>query len=205
MSGPQGEPVGEGLAAHPAHHEVPGARLAPVVVHGDQTGMADAGDPSRRGLEVAHEAGGVGELAGHDPDDELAVDAGEVRGVDGAVAATAEAFAEVVAADPSGVDGSFEQRRVVVEDLTLELDHRRRRVQPDLVAEQGTQVARRPQRFRLAAGPVAGDDQLAPEDLSQGLFDDECLQRGDDLLRPATCELRFDEALVGDEASSSRR
>ena len=169
------QPVGQRPTVHPAHHEVSGARLPPVVMDRDDCRVAQRRHPMGAGLERPHELGAVGDLLPDDANREVALDPGQAGGEHGAVATRAEPLTEAIPAQrqPSGL--GEHQRRVVGEHPLLELGQRRRRLEAELLDEHAAVVAVHAERVGLTTGAVQGDHQLRSERLAQRV-----------LARPAT-------------------
>ena len=158
-----GQAVGQRSAVEPAHDQVRGTGLPPVVVDGDDRRVVERGDATGGRLEAAHELRTVGHGFVHDPDGEVAVDARQAGGEDRAVSARAQPLAQHVPPQPLAGRLDHEQRRVLGEEAALEVDQGGCRVEPELVAEIPAQVLERAQGVGLAARPVEGDHQLRPE------------------------------------------
>ncbi len=95
----------EVAAAQVAHDQVGTARLAPVVVEGDDLRVFQPGNGLGFGLEAADEGDVVGVAGGDDLDRHVAAD-GRLRGAeDNAVAAPAQLLVNVVATDVVGAAG----------------------------------------------------------------------------------------------------
>src|SRR3954470_13294343 len=68
------------------------------------------------------------------------------------------------------------EARIVSHDRPLEVEQAGRRVEAELLAEAGAQLLERPQRVRLAARPVEGEEVQLPEALPQHVLVDERLE-----------------------------
>ena len=86
------------------------------------------------------------------------------------------------------------------DDPPLELDHRRRRVETELLAEHPTLLATRTQGLGLPARPDEGDDEVGPERLPQGMLADERLGRADHRCGPPAGQLGLEQPVVGDQS-----
>ena len=194
------QPVGQRAAVHPAHDEVGGARLPPVVVDRDDRRVAQRRHPMGAGLERPHELGAVGDLLAEDADREVALDPRQAGGEHGAVATRAEPLTQAVPAQRQPGRLGEHQRRVVGEHPPLELDQRRRRLEPELLDEHAAVVAVdtrsasawRPARYRAT---ISWARNASRSGCSRG----ERLDLRDHLRRSAARQLGLDETLVGDE------
>src|SRR5438309_8552305 len=94
-----------------------------------------------------------------------------------------------MAVDRSRPAYGLSERRVLRQDLLLELLQRRRRVDPELVDEGVARVLVRLERLRLPACPVEGEHQLTAQTLAQRMFFDQRLQLADELAVAAEREI----------------
>ena len=182
-----------------AHHHVRRPGLAPVVLEGDDRGVAKRRHSVRRRLERAHELGIVGELLVEDADRQLAIDTREAGGEHGAVPTGAEALAQSV--PPQRLAGGLveEERRVVGEDPSLQLLQRGRRVEPQLVGQGPAMVLERPEGVGVSPAAVEGEHELGLEGLPGRVLGAQRFQLRDELGCPAAGQLGVHQGLVGDD------
>ena len=89
--------------------------------------------------------------------------------------------------------------RILVEDAVLQLGEAGRRVDPQLVAERGSQLLEGRERLGVPSLPVQRQHQLAAEALAQRVARHEGLQLPRDVAMAAERELRVDPVLDGEQ------
>ena len=89
--------------------------------------------------------------------------------------------------------------RILVEDAVLQLGQAGRRVDPQLVAERGSQLLEGRERLGVPSLAVQRQHQLAARTLAQRVARHERLQLPHDVAMAAERELRIDPVLDGDE------
>ena len=143
-------------ARHQPHHEVGVVGLAPVVVERHDEWMLEGGHRLRLGLEAPDETRLVGEFSADLLDRHLPT---ECR-LDPAPHQRERPFAdqldELIAAQGTR---AARQRWVVAGDLAVELEQRRRRVEPDFFHEQIAEVVELAQCLGLPPGRVQRSHQ----------------------------------------------
>ena len=189
---PAYEDVLEAAAAHPSHHEVRATAVAPVVVERNDVRVLQPGNGLRLLLESPDEDRVVGQLRVDLLDPDLASELGVERPPHDTERALADAFQQSVASQRT--PGEL-QRRVLLEDPSLELLELRRRVDPQLVREQVLRVPIGVERFCLPAGSVAREHQMPPQTLAHRMLDDDALELGQHLGVVADREPRSEEIL----------
>ncbi len=165
-------------AAHPSHHEIGAAPVAPVVVERDDVGMLESCDRLRFLLEATNEARVVGESRMDLLDAHLAAEIGIERSPHDAEGPLADAFEEAVATERLARQL---QRRVLLQDPPVEILELRGGVDPQLIGEQllGSPVAF--QRVGLPPRAVAGEHQMVPESLPERMLGDQPFEIGQHL------------------------
>ena len=91
--------------------------------------------------------------------------------------------------------GRRSERRVLVEDVALELLERRARLDPEFLRERAPGVGVGVERIRLAAAAVERDHLLPAQAFAQGLAADHGLELGGDLAVAPEREVRLDAIL----------
>ncbi len=92
------------------------------------------------------------------------------------------------------------ERRVLVEDLTLEPPQVLARLEAELLRERAASLLVGLQRLRLPTRAVEGEHQLPPGPFAQRMLDDERLELDDELLVASELEIGLDPLLLGGEA-----
>ena len=92
------------------------------------------------------------------------------------------------------------ERRVLVEDLTLEPPQVLARLEAELLRERAAALLVGLQRLRLPTRAVEGEHELAPGPFAQRVLADERLELDDELLVASELEIGFDPLLLGGEA-----
>ena len=90
--------VAERPTWHPAHDHVGRTRLAPVIMDGDDGGMAERRHLVDGRLERQDELRLISDLLADDPDGEVPIEAGQLGGVHSSIATSSEPVTESVAA-----------------------------------------------------------------------------------------------------------
>lgn len=172
-------------AGQVAHGQERSVRLAPEVVQRHRVGVFHAGDGLSVGVEAADERGAVRELAPHRLEGHDALDAGLRRAPHDRRPPGSDAFQQPVAAQ--GRRAPVEV--VVAQDLLLQPDELRRRVDAQLLGQQVACLGEHCQRAGLAARPVQRHHQVRPEALVQRIRVRQRTQLTDQLTRATAGEV----------------
>ena len=135
----------------------------------------------------------------YDAHGDISLDPGQAGGEDDAVATGAEPLTQPIPAQREPRRLGEQQRRIVAEHPSLQLDECGRRLEAELLDEHVAVLAVDGECVGMATGAVEGDHQLRPEPLAQLVRADQRLDLRDRLDRPTTRQLRLDEALRGDQ------
>ncbi len=184
----------------PTHDEVGGTGLPPEVLQGDDGRVVQGRQPLGPLVEGAHDVGAIGDRLLDDPDHEVPVDPGEAGGVDRSVVAGAEALTQAVAPQRKSGGLGQQERRVMSEDLPLDLLEAGRGVEAEVLDQDLPVVPEHGEGFGLAAAAVEGDHQLGAEGLPHLMGPGQGLDLGDQFGGPSAGQLGVEEALVGHEA-----